>query len=344
MGDMRTPDRRDLSNGSRAVKALVIGISGQDGAYLARLLLGKGYTVIGTSRDAETNRFDNLARLGIGDQVQRISMSCMDVRSITSALTDYQPDEIYFLAGQTSVGLSFGQPHETLESIAAGTLNVLESIRFNLPGARFYNAGSSESFGDTAGEPATEATPFRPLSPYASAKAFSFWLTANYREAYGIFACTGLLFNHESPLRPRRFVTQKIVYAAASIAHGRQTGLELGNIAIERDWGWAPDYVDAMWRMLQQPKPADFVIATGRSVSLGYFVERVFACFGLDWNQHVRISRELYRPTDITSGRADPSKAHELLGWTHTLDVDGVITHMCKAAEEQLLAAGQRPL
>ena len=217
--------------------ALICGISGQDGAYLAQLLLNKNYEVYGTSRDAQISTLRNLEYLGIRNKVKCLSMSLTDFRSVLQVLTQVEPDEVYNLAGQTSVGLSFNQPVETLESIATGTLNLLESIRFIGKPIKFYNAGSSECFGDTCGLPADEETAFRPRSPYAVAKATAFWEVANYREAYNLFACSGILFNHESPLRPERFVTQKIIAAACRIAEGQCDKLILGNIDIQRDWG-----------------------------------------------------------------------------------------------------------
>ena len=314
------------------MKALICGIGGQDGAYLAQLLLGKGYEVVGTSRDAMTASFDSLHRLGIFGQVETVSMAINDFRSVLHKLKTFVPDEVYNLAGQSSVGLSFEQPVETMESIAGGTLNLLEAIRFVDHPIRFYNAGSSECFGDTGAEPANELTPFRPRSPYGVAKASAHWMVHNYREAYGLFACTGILFNHESPLRPARFVTQKIVRTAARIAKGSKEKLRLGNIAIQRDWGWAPHYVEAMWRMLNISEADDYVIATGRTVSLKYFAATVFNWFGLAWEDHVEIDQSMLRPTDIMVGRADPSKGKAALSWSSAMDVDGVIAGMCKAA------------
>ena len=295
--------------------ALIIGITGQDGAYLARVLLNKGYSVFGASRDAQLSRLSNLQILNVHDQVRLVSVSLHDFRSVFQALIKTQPDEVYNLAGQSSVGLSFDQPVETLESIATGTLNILEAIRFTGRPIKFYNAGSSECFGDTGDHPANEETPFRPRSPYAVAKAAAFWEVANYREAYNLFACTGILFNHESPLRPERFVTRKIVAAAVRIAAGSKEILCLGNIDIARDWGWAPEYVEAMWLMLQEPEPFDFVIATGKSSKLSEFVQEAFACVGLDWKDHVEIDHDLFRPTDLKVGRADPGRAEHVLGW-----------------------------
>jgi GDPmannose 4,6-dehydratase len=295
--------------------ALICGVSGQDGSYLARSLLQKGYTVYGSARDAQGASFANLRRLGIYEQVRTLSISLQDFRSVIQALTKAQPDEVYNLSGQSSVGLSFEQPVETLESIATGTLNLLEAIRFMGGGVRFYNAGSSECFGNTGGAPAREDTPFRPCSPYGVAKSAAFWEVANYRDAYHLYACTGILFNHESPLRPARFVTQKIISAACRIAAGSPEKLNLGNLDIERDWGWAPEYVEAMWRMLQQPEPSDFVIATGKSSKLSDFIGEAFSCVGLDWKAHVEIDPSLFRPTDLMAGRADPGRAASVLGW-----------------------------
>lgn len=295
--------------------ALICGISGQDGAYLAQLLLSQGYVVYGTSRDAQISTFRNLVRLGIRDRVKTCSMALNDFRSVLQVIKKIQPDEIYNLAGQTSVGLSFELPVETMESITLGTLNLLEAIRFIGDPIRLYNASSSECFGETGETPADETTPFRPRSPYAVAKAAAFWQVANYREAYDLFACSGILFNHESPLRPRRFVTQKIVTAAFAISEGKTDKLYLGDVSIQRDWGWSPEYVEAMYRMLQQDQPDDYVIATGTSHKLGDFVSEVFAYLGLDWRQHVEVDPSLYRPTDIAVSRGNAAKARQQLGW-----------------------------
>jgi len=320
------------------MKALICGVTGQDGSYLAKLLVEKGYEVIGTSRDAMIASPVNLIRLGIKDKVSLVSMAINDFRSVFSIIQQSKPDEIYNLAGQTSVGLSFEQPVEAMESISQGTLNMLEALRFVNRPVRFYNAGSSECFGDTSTTAADEDTPFKPRSPYAVAKASAHWLVNNYRDSYGIFGCTGILFNHESPLRPRRFVTQKIIHSAANIAKARNGTLELGNIDIHRDWGWAPDYVEAMWLMLQQDKADDYVIATGRSCSLEYFVDRAFGWFGLNWQQHVKFSNDLRRPSDITFSCGNPSRAAARLGWKAKLDVDAVIDAMClEASKEKLI-------
>jgi GDPmannose 4,6-dehydratase len=297
------------------MKALICGVGGQDGAYLAQLLLNKGYEVWGTSRDAQITNFRNLDILLIRQRISVCSMAPTDFRSVLSVLTRCMPDEVYFLAGQSSVGLSFEQPVETLESITVGTLNMLEAIRFLDGKIRLYHASSSECFGDVGRVPANESTPFHPRSPYAVAKASAHWMIANYREAYGLFACSGILFNHESPLRPARFVTRKIVDAAIRIAGGSSETLMLGRLDIARDWGWAPEYVDAMWRMLQQDRPTDYVIATGVAVELREFVAHVFEHLGLDWRQHVTSDAGLYRPSDIDWNQGDSTRARVELGW-----------------------------
>jgi GDPmannose 4,6-dehydratase len=317
------------------MRALICGISGQDGAYLAELLLRKGYTVVGTSRDAQASNFSGLKRLGIIDDVQLESMATHDFRSVLHVLRRAEPDEIYNLAGQSSVGLSFGQPVETLDSIITGTLNILESMRFLGKPTRYYSAGSGECYGNTGTTGAVEEAPLEPRSPYAVAKATTFWLVANYREAYGLHASTGILFNHESPLRPQRFVTRKIVSAACRISKGKKEKLTLGNLDIRRDWGWAPEYVDAMWRMVQREKADDFIIATGVSNSLEDFVRLTFAEVGLDWREHTVLSDSLRRPTDISDGKGDATKAERLLGWKAKSHMKDVIAMMVKAELEE---------
>jgi GDPmannose 4,6-dehydratase len=296
-------------------RALICGISGQDGSYLARFLLEKGYEVHGTARDAQMASFSNHLKLGIKEQLSFHSMALNDFRSVLQVLVKVRPDEIYNLAGQSSVGLSFDQPVETLESISVGTLNLLESIRFLQQPIKLYSAGSSECFGNTGGRPADEDTPFRPRSPYAVAKATAFWEIANYREAYNLFACTGILFNHESPLRPERFVTQKIIKAAYRIAAGSSEKLHLGNISIARDWGWAPEYVEAMWLMLQQDRADDFVVATGETNTLADFVAAAFVIHGLNWENHVICDQSLLRPSEIMVSCGNAAKACRILGW-----------------------------
>ena len=295
--------------------ALICGITGQDGAFLAQLLLSKGYIIHGTSRDALSADTGRLTKLGILEKVSLHSMIPDDFRSVYVTLKSCEPNEVYFLAGQTSVARSFEQPSETMYSITFGLLNLLEVIRHLGQPVRIYNASSSECFGDTGNILANEATPFAPSSPYAVAKASAHWLLDNYRQAYGIFACNGILYNHESHLRPERFVTQKIIAAARRIANGSGEQLLLGRLDIRRDWGWAPEYVDAMWRMLQQDEPDDYVIATGEVNSLESFVDVAFRHFDLDWRFHVKQSEQYFRPTDPLVVAGNPDKAWIKLGW-----------------------------
>lgn len=317
-------------------RALICGVSGQDGAYLSQLLLEKGYEVFGTSRDAQASTFPNLRAAGVFERVQVLSMAPNDFRSVHQALVRIRPDEIYNLSGQSSVGLSFEQPLETMESIAVATLHLLEAIKLTNKEVRFYNAASSESFGESHLVPADELSAFRPRSPYAIAKAAAFWQVANYREAYGLFACSGILFNHESPLRPARFVTRKIISAACRIAAGSSERLRLGNLDIVRDWGWAPEYVEAMWLILQQATADDFVIATGKSHSLRDFVGQAFACVGLSWANHVDIDPSLYRPTDLSSSHACPDKAQRLLSWKAQTEFAETIRRMIAAEHSSM--------
>ena len=295
------------------------------------MLLDRGYEVHGTSRDAQLSSFSNLTRLGIRERVKLWSMSVTDFRSVLQVLLRVRPAEVYNLAGQSSVGLSFDQPVETLESVATGTLNLLEAIRFSGLPVRFYSAGSGEVYGDTNGVPATEEMRFAPRSPYAVAKAAAYWQVTNYREAYQLYACTGILFNHESPLRPERYVTRKIVAAACRIADGSRETLVLGNMDVARDWGWAPEYVEAMWLMLQQDIADDYVVATGDTHTLAEFVEAAFLCVGLDWHDHVRTDPSLFRPADIRRGAANPHKANSKLGWQAKKRLNDIVAAMVNA-------------
>jgi GDPmannose 4,6-dehydratase len=317
-------------------RALICGISGQDGTYLAKLLLDRGYEVWGSSRDAELTAFNNLHRLGIYNSVRLISLNLRDTGSIIGLLRRIRPDEIFSLAGQSSVGLSFEQPVETIESIALGTLSLLEAIRLSDLDIRFYNAGSTECFGDTGSTVANEGTQFHPRSPYAVAKASAYWTVANYREAYGMFACTGILSNHDSPLRPRRFVTSKIIHAVASLALGSDLRISLGNLDIERDWGWAPEYVEAIAMMLEQSRAEDYIIATGQSHTLTQFVETAFELIGKDWSTHVTIDKHLMRPTDILWNKVDPYKAANQLGWKAKNGMKEVISMMLESEIKNL--------
>jgi len=309
-------------------RALICGVTGQDGAYLGKLLLEKGYEVYGTSRAAQMESFHNLNKLGIAGDISVESMALADFRSVLQVITDIAPDEIYNLAGQTSVGLSFQQPVETFESICIGTFNLLEVLRFSNSDSRLYNACSSECFGNTNAEPASETTLFQPRSPYAVAKAAAYWQVANYRDAYGIAASSGILFNHESPLRSARFVTKKIITAACRIADGATEKLQLGNIDIQRDWGWAPEYVEAIWRMLQLELSEDFVVASGVSHSLETFVQKAFEYFDLNWRDHVEIDQSLFRPSDLSISRGDPARAKKILGWTASKTLEDIVSAM----------------
>jgi GDPmannose 4,6-dehydratase len=311
-------------------KALIFGISGQDGALLARHLLQRGYVIHGTSRDKELSTFTNLARVGIRECVGLHSASLTDFRSVLQVIADTTPSEIYNLAGQSSVGLSFGQPVETLDSSIFGPLNILESVRLLKLNARLYNACSSECFGNTENV-ADERTPFHPRSPYGVGKAAAFWTVANYREAYGLFACSGILFNHESPLRPRRFVTQKIVAGAADIAEKKTDHLKLGSLNVARDFGWATEYVEAMAMMLQTDQPDDYVIATGKTHSLESFVEETFAFFGLDWRRHVEMDETLMRPNEIMRSAGNPNKAKHVLGWEAKMVMKDVVHRLAES-------------
>jgi GDPmannose 4,6-dehydratase len=318
--------------------ALICGISGQDGGYLARHLLSKGYHVWGTSRDAQIANFSNLRRLNVGKNIELLSMAPGDFRSMLSTIAKAQPDEIYYLAGQTSVGLSFDQPVETMESIANSTLNLLEAVRFLGISPRIYHASSSEVFGNVPPKcQASETTPFHPRSPYGVAKASAHWLINNYREAYGLHCSNGILFNHESPLRPARFVTKKIVAAACRIKSGSSEKLQLGRLDIARDWGWAPDFVDAMWRILQVASAGDYVIATGVAHTLEQFTAEVFGQLGLEWRDHVESDPALKRPSDIAHSVGDPTKARQKLGWSSGTNFSDLISLLIEGEQEDVL-------
>lgn len=313
----------------RKKKALIIGISGQDGAYLARLLILKGYAVIGTSRDVHTTNFTNLDRLNIRHRVTLVSLSLLNFENTQAILKKYTPDEVYNLSGQSSIQLSFIKPFETVESIFTCSYNLLEAVRLTNKEIRIFNAGSGEVFGNTI-KPADESTQFKPRNPYAIAKATSFWQFANYREAYNLFACTGILFNHESPLRPLQFVTQKIIHGAREIASGKLKSLALGNLEIVRDWGWAPEYVEAIWLMMQKKAPDDYIIATGKSYSLVKFTELAFAFHGLDWRKYVSVDKNLFRPLDTTINIANPTKAKNFLNWESKMTLEQIVVGMIR--------------
>jgi GDPmannose 4,6-dehydratase len=315
------------------VRALICGVGGQDGAYLAQLLLSKGYEVWGTSRDAQINEFRNLEALQLRDRVHLVSMAPTDFRSVSSVFLRAEPTEVYYLAGQSSVGLSFEQPLQTLESVTMGSLHMLEAIRTSGWKTKLYHASSSECFGDVGAVPAHENTLFQPRSPYAVAKAAAHWMMVNYRKSYDVFACNGIFFNHESPFRPSRFVTRKIADSAIRIAAGSKEKLVLGRLDIVRDWGWAPEYVEAMWLILQQDEAADYVVATGKSVSLREFVKESFATVGLDWTEHVEQDPTLHRPSDIARSAGDPTFAHSRLGWEARTKMPDVARMLTRALE-----------
>jgi GDPmannose 4,6-dehydratase len=308
--------------------ALIFGVSGQDGALLAKLLLDKGYIVHGTSRGSTKSLFPSLDILNIRKDINLHSLSLRDSDKLLRVVKRVRPCEIYNLSGQSSVAVSFVQPEMTMDSILDVTANILEAIRIVGKDIRFYNAASSECFGDTGRIPAAESTWFRPKSPYGIAKSEAFHKVVNYRETYSLHACSGILFNHESLLRPERFVTRKVSMAAARIAMGSDEQLVMGDLSIERDWGWAPEYVLAMWSMLQREVPEDFVIATGRSNSLKSFVKNAFSAVGLDWENHVVQDQSLFRPSEIRYGCGDPSKARELLDWSAKLSLEDIAVRM----------------
>jgi GDPmannose 4,6-dehydratase len=317
-------------------RALILGISGQDGAYLARFLVSKGYEVHGSSRDKATASFEGLRAFGLAERVKLHSAAPNDFRCVLDLFRGLKPAEIYNLSGQNSVGLSFEQPAETFESIGTANLNMLEAMRFSRLKTRFYNASSGECFGETGSRKADESSPFRPKSPYGVAKAAAYWAAANYREAYGLHVCSGILFNHESPLRPERFVTRKVAAAAARIAMGSKELLRLGDLEIRRDWGWAGDYVEAMWLMLQRSRPRDYVIATGHSHSLRDFVAEVFSAFGLNWRRHVKGDPGLKRPSEIRANGGNAALARRELGWKPGRGMPEVARAMATAEASRL--------
>lgn len=294
-------------------RALIVGVSGQDGSFLARHLLGLGYEVHGTSRGMAQPA--NLSRLGLLAQVRLHCLQPHDYSAVLALVAAVAPDEIYNLAGQSSVGLSFAQPREAFDSHVVGTMALLEALRALGGGIRLFNASSGEVFGDTGPVAADEATPFRPCTPYGAAKASAALLVATYRQNFGIFACTGFLFNHESPLRGKDFVSHRIVSGALAVARKQATRLTLGNMAITRDWGWAPDFVESYAAMLQQPVARDYVVSTGQPTTMEQFVARVFSRVGLDWRDHVTSDPALFRPSDISVNLGSPALAEKELGW-----------------------------
>jgi GDPmannose 4,6-dehydratase len=315
-------------------RALITGITGQDGSYLAEHLLAKGYEVVGVVRRTSHHSYERIEHL-----ISRIRIAAADLldqHSLTMVMQDVQPDEIYNLAAQSFVPTSFTQPVLTGEFTALGVTRILEAMRLACPRARFYQASSSEMFGKVQQTPQCETTPFYPRSPYGTAKLYGHWITVNYRESYGLYAVSGILFNHESPRRGVEFVTRKVTHEVARIKRGMAHELRLGNLDAKRDWGFAGDYVDAMWRMLQQPEPRDFVIGTGETHSVQELVEVAFSHAGLDWRNHVVVDAAFYRPAEVDVLIADPSRARAELGWSPKIAFAELIRMMVDADLEQL--------
>ncbi len=310
-------------------RALIAGITGQDGSYLAELLLDKGYDVIGMVRRTSTVTFESTDHLM--DRIELHSGDLMDPLSLIEALRAHEPDEVYNLAAQSFVPTSFEQPVLTGETTALGVTRLLDAIRVVNPAIRFYQASSSEMFGQVREVPQTETTPFHPRSPYGVAKVYAHWITVNYRESYGLHASSGILFNHESPRRGLEFLPRKISHGVAQIALGQATELRLGNLEAKRDWGYAGDYVDAMWRMLQLDEPDDFVICTGETRTVREFCERAFSRVGLDADEHIVIDEKFYRPAEVDLLVGDRAKAESILGWRPTVDFTGLVEMMVDA-------------
>jgi GDPmannose 4,6-dehydratase len=318
-------------------KALITGITGQDGSYLAELLLEKGYEVFGMTRRAST---ENVERIGhLTDRITLIQGDLLDPHSLVSALRTSEPAEVYNLAAQSFVPTSWNQPVLTAEFTAVGVTRLLEAIRTVDPNIRVYQASSSEMYGKVREVPQNEETPFYPRSPYGVAKAYGHYITVNYRESYGLYAVSGILFNHESPRRGREFVTRKISDGVARIKLGMAEDLRLGNLDAERDWGFAGDYVEAMWQMLQQPEPGDYVVATGETHSVREFAEIAFAHAGLDWQQHVKSDPEFMRPAEVDQLVGDPARAKRELGWEPKHSFRDLVEMMVDADLERLAPA-----
>ena len=314
--------------------ALITGITGQDGSYLAEFLLAKGYEVHGMVRRSSTDTFERIAP--IRDRLTLHQADLLDQLSIVTLMQEIRPQEVYNLAAQSFVPTSWLQPLLTGEFTALGVTRVLEAIRLVDPAIRFYQASSSEMFGQVRQEPQNEDTPFWPRSPYGVAKVYGHWITVNYRESYDIFACSGILFNHESPLRGKEFVTRKITDAVARIKLGTQEKLTLGNLDAMRDWGFAGDYVKAMWRMLQHDRPDDYVVATGQKHSVGELVELAFGHVDLDWHDYVRSDPKLFRPAEVSTLRGDAAKARDVLGWEPEVAFAELIRMMVEADLERV--------
>jgi GDPmannose 4,6-dehydratase len=318
--------------------ALITGITGQDGSYLAEFLLEKGYRVVGIVRRSSTEPFERIAH--VLDRIEFLSADLLDQHSLLDAIEATKPDEVYNLAAQSFVQTSWTQPVLTGEFTALGVTRVLEAIRKGAPNARFYQASSSEQFGKVVESPQRESTPFYPRSPYGVAKAYGHWITVNYRESFGLYAVSGILFNHESPRRGLEFVTRKITDAAARIFLGRADKVALGNLEARRDWGFAGDYVKAMWMMLQQPEPSDFVVGTGKTWSVREFCEHAFKVVGLNYADHVTQDPQFFRPAEVELLVADPSRAREKLGWEPEVEFCDLVKMMVTADVERHRARG----
>ncbi|MEZ4867575.1 MAG: GDP-mannose 4,6-dehydratase [Caldilineaceae bacterium] len=309
--------------------ALITGVTGQDGSYLAEFLLEQGYTVVGMVRRTSTINFERIHH--IQDKIEVVQGDLLDQMSLIGILQEYKPDEVYNLAAQSFVPTSFTQPVLTGEFTALGVTRMLEAIRLVNPGIRFYQASSSEMFGKVVEVPQCETTPLYPRSPYGVAKVYGHWITINYRESYNIFGCSGILFNHESPRRGLEFVTHKITHGAVKIKLGQADELRLGNLEARRDWGYAGDYVRAMWLMLQHDTPDDYVVATGETHSVEEFVDETFAYLDLDWRDYVVQDPRYYRPAEVDLLVGDPSKAGRILGWEPSVDFRGLVQLMVDA-------------
>ncbi|MEO8635888.1 MAG: GDP-mannose 4,6-dehydratase [Gemmatimonadales bacterium] len=310
-------------------RALITGITGQDGSYLAELLLAKGYEVFGVVRRTSYHSYERIDHLL--DRIRIIPADLLDQHSLTVALKETEPDEVYNLAAQSYVPTSWSQPVLTGEFTALGVTRILEAVRLVWPRARFYQASSSEMFGRAMETPQRESTPFYPRSPYGVAKVYGHYITVNYRESYGLYAVSGILFNHESPRRGLEFVTRKVTDGVARIKRGLATELRLGNLDSQRDWGFAGDYVEAMWRMLQQPEPHDYVIGTGETHTVKELVELAFSHAGLDWREHVVLDPQFIRPAEVDHLLADPVRAERELGWRPTVGFATLVRMMVDA-------------
>jgi len=333
-GEKRSKAKPAQEAGQPRRTALITGITGQDGSYLAELLLAKGYEVVGVVRRTSHDSYERIGHLL--DRVHIVPADLLDQHSLTAVVRDARPAEVYNLAAQSFVPTSWAQPVLTGEFTALGVTRLLEAVRLAYPEARFYQASSSEMFGKAQETPQRETTSFYPRSPYGVAKVYGHWITVNYRESYGLYAVSGILFNHESPRRGLEFVTRKVSHGVARIVKGKSQDLELGNLDARRDWGFAGDYVEAMWRMLQPPRPADYVVGTGETHSVRELCEVAFSHAGLDWKRYVKVNQRLVRPAEVDLLQADASKARRELGWTPRTSFADLVRMMVDADLERL--------